>query len=803
MSKPESLIGKQIDQFTLEAFIARGAMGMVFKAFDSVLARTVALKLIPRISREDSPDIRDGTREEARKRLIQEAKAAGKLAQPNIVTIHSYGETDEFQYICMEYISGRTLAEILKERGKIPVDEAIPILEQILLALEAADEEGIVHRDIKPSNIMITKNGQVKVMDFGIAKLPSLSMTVTGMVLGTPYYMSPEQISGKKVDIRSDIFSLGAVLYEVLTGEKPFEGESTASLTYKIIQIDPIPPNVINRLVPDPIASIVTKALAKDPSKRYQHATEMLKDLRNLSSGTSRVTDSEATVLAAFESTVLDDRLAGVRDQTAAASSSSMGTVSGSELKPEETAGTVPAGGGTVADAAEERGRQEPPDLHIRESRADGEGLHKEPVSHEAVSKQEKRSGLQFLWVLFFVIAVGGVFAFKYMNWKSRLESGKLPPQPPVTVQDTTRPEVTPPSSENQTKPTAESLLTEAKKVFTSDPERSQTLLEQALVLDPNNYSCVLAMARVLSHRKEYTAAIEEYRHALRIDNGSADVHYELGNLYLVQGEYDSAIQAFEDVLIHMPKKRDEVLAKLGFCHFKKGDFRQARLLFQQSLDLNPENATAKAFMASLPVTGTQTTTTTVPPSTQPSVTQPPSTQPPAVKPPATQPPGTTTTGPPVTQPPAKGPPSAQAPASQPAAKPSPQTGPKIQGAGIVAGQWDYSITVQGGRVVFGQLAIDSKGDQLQMISTSSYRMRGQDGLMHQFHEKNYFTGTFHGQNLVARCDKADFTVDGLPTPVPGLPLQVNLVLNPDGVTMQGAVSNSQGVTAPLQVKKR
>src|SRR5208283_2505227 len=213
---------------------------------------------------------------------------------PNIVTIHSYGETDQFQYICMEYIQGKTLSEILKERGAIPVEEAIPIVEQILLALEAAHKAGIVHRDIKPSNIMITEDNRVKVMDFGIAKLPSLSLTVTGMVLGTPFYMSPEQISGRKVDIRSDIFSLGSVFYELVTAEKPFEAENTATLVYKIVQIDPIPPNIVNVNIPQAVARVISRALAKDPSRRYQKPAEMLRDLMALTSETPA--DSPAAI---------------------------------------------------------------------------------------------------------------------------------------------------------------------------------------------------------------------------------------------------------------------------------------------------------------------------------------------------------------------------------------------------------------------------------------------------------------------------------------------------------------------------
>ena len=291
MVRPDKIIGKHIDQFTVESFIAEGSMGMVFKAYDSMLARVVALKLIP-IDSQNATDTEALHREEAQKRLIHEAQTAGNLVHPNIVTIHSYGETDEFQYICMEYIKGKTLSQILKERGAIPVEEAIPILEQILLAVETADKAGIVHRDIKPSNIMITEDNRVKVMDFGIAKLPSLSLTVTGMVLGTPFYMSPEQISGRKVDIRSDIFSLGAVFYELVTADKPFEAENTATLVYKIVQIDPIPPNIVNVNIPQAVARVISRALAKDPSQRYQKPAEMLREVKALASDAP--TDSPA-----------------------------------------------------------------------------------------------------------------------------------------------------------------------------------------------------------------------------------------------------------------------------------------------------------------------------------------------------------------------------------------------------------------------------------------------------------------------------------------------------------------------------
>ena len=289
----DTLIGIKVDQFRLDEYLAQGAMGLVFKAKDTTLDRTVAIKLI---SKKDDLTV---AMAEARRRLIQEAQAAGRLTHPNIVTIYSYGDTEEFQYICMEYVVGRTLAEVLRECPVLDIEEALSIFEQILQALDAASHEGIVHRDIKPANIIITPEGKVKVMDFGIAKLPSLSMTTTGTVLGTPYYMSPEQISGQKVDTRSDIFSVGAVLYQALTGTRPFEGESTVALVYKIIQSEPVPANILNVRTSASVANVIEKALAKDPWQRFQTPAEMLQALK------SAVVNREAASPGAAEATLL------------------------------------------------------------------------------------------------------------------------------------------------------------------------------------------------------------------------------------------------------------------------------------------------------------------------------------------------------------------------------------------------------------------------------------------------------------------------------------------------------------------
>jgi serine/threonine-protein kinase len=613
MMHTEDYIGKKIDQFAVEAFIAKGAMGMVFKAFDSVLARVVALKLIPKYSEGGLSGAELLNREEARKRLIQEAKAAGKLAHPNIVTIHAYGETDEFQYICMEYISGKTLSQLLRERGPLPVEEAIPILDQILQALEAADRENIVHRDIKPSNIMITDDNRVKVMDFGIAKLPSLSMTVTGMVLGTPYYMSPEQISGRKVDIRSDIFSLGAVFYEVLTGEKPFEAESTATLTYKIVQVDPIPPNVVNVHIPHAVARIAARALSKDPTQRYQKPSEMLRELRALSGGAASDTKTVLSSPAAFEKTVLAER--------------------------PESADTAPET--VVADQPSENQASAPPTAARQEPREkSGPGKKKtsdetpEPPTPDAARKG-KPAHLTALAFLLALIFAGGLLLW-YLQGTAP-DKNLSRDTSPQTTQPPAKEPVTP--GKAQAKPSVQSLLLEAGRKFTSDPEGAQKHLEEALSLEPNNYDCSLALARLLAYRKDYTAAIRQYEQALRLDNRAPDVHFELGSLYVGQGKWDTAIRTFEACLMLSPRNRDDVLANLGFCHFKKGEITQAQLLLKQSLELNPGNATAKAFLASLPPQ--QTAPAPAPQTTQQTIVQPPAIQPPAQQaalPPAKEP---------------------------------------------------------------------------------------------------------------------------------------------------------------------
>ncbi|HEY6865011.1 MAG TPA: serine/threonine-protein kinase [Burkholderiales bacterium] len=263
----------RIGRYKIAAELGRGAMGVVYKAKDPVLDRTVALKTIG--MGEDASG-----RSEYQARFFLEAKAAGKLNHPNIITIHDYGEEGELAWMAMELLEGTELRARMQE-GQVPLAEAIDIAQQVAEGLGYAHEHGVVHRDIKPSNIMLMKRGKVKIMDFGIARMRASDLkTSTGVVLGTPRYMSPEQVAGEPVDHRSDIFSLGTVLYEMLTRTSLFAGNDTPQILHNVQAFQPVAPSRLNPEVPAMLDFVVARALKKEPDVRYQDAYEMAADLR-------------------------------------------------------------------------------------------------------------------------------------------------------------------------------------------------------------------------------------------------------------------------------------------------------------------------------------------------------------------------------------------------------------------------------------------------------------------------------------------------------------------------------------------
>jgi len=259
-----------LGRYQVVEVIGKGAMGTVFKGIDPAINRPVALKTIRLDFVSDQSEM-----EELRDRLTREARAAGMLSHPNIVTIYDIGAQDDLHYIAMEYLEGRTLEDLIKRRVQFSYKIIASIITQICTALQYAHEQGIVHRDIKPANIMVLSDYTVKVMDFGIARVDSSSLTRTGIAMGTPNYIAPELLQGKQVDRRCDIFSVGVVIYELLTGRRPFRGENLTSLIYSIINDNPPAPSKINDNLPLIFDHIVDRALKKNPTERYQKASDL------------------------------------------------------------------------------------------------------------------------------------------------------------------------------------------------------------------------------------------------------------------------------------------------------------------------------------------------------------------------------------------------------------------------------------------------------------------------------------------------------------------------------------------------
>ncbi|MBK5293008.1 MAG: protein kinase [Acidobacteriia bacterium] len=261
------MVGQTISHYRILSKLGEGGMGVVYKAEDTKLRRTVALKFLP-------PHLAEN-----RERFLREAQAAAALNHPNICTVFEIDE--EHGFLAMEFIDGPSVKEKIAERP-LPLDDALDIATQACAGLQAAHEKGIVHRDIKPANLMLTAQGQVKIMDFGLAQVGDRTrITKTRMSLGTPAYMSPEQAQGQLTGRTTDIWSLGVVLYEMLTGRPPFHGETDAAFSYAIVHVEPDPLSALRTGIPIGLDRCLAKLLAKDPAQRYQHVEDLLVDLRH------------------------------------------------------------------------------------------------------------------------------------------------------------------------------------------------------------------------------------------------------------------------------------------------------------------------------------------------------------------------------------------------------------------------------------------------------------------------------------------------------------------------------------------
>ncbi len=313
---------EQIGRYRIEAVLGRGAMGVIFKAHDPVIDRKVAIKLV----RADL--LEGGDRTDYITRFQQEAQAAGRCSHPNIVGIYDFALHDGNPYLAMEYIDGVTLNQVVARTSGFSIPEVIDLTSQMLDGLGAVHALGVVHRDIKPANIMLTERGRVKVTDFGISRLDTSHITGAGAVIGTPSYMSPEQCRGEATDARSDIFSVGVVLYELLTGSKPFIGKSTHEVWHRLLNEDPPETSILRPDAPAGLHAAIGRSLAKAASARFASAAEMAASLNAISGrGTGALAspvDLDRTVMAARQQSSEPGR---PRDEALVLDSTTLGTI--------------------------------------------------------------------------------------------------------------------------------------------------------------------------------------------------------------------------------------------------------------------------------------------------------------------------------------------------------------------------------------------------------------------------------------------------------------------------------------------
>lgn len=279
MVEPLATGGRQFGQYDVESVLGRGAMGMVYLARDRRIGRKVALKTVQLDQKFED----ESESNEFYKRLQREAEVVGLMQHPNIVTLYEPGyENNVISYLATEYVDGESLKDRLKRSKPLPLDEAVRLGEDILCGLAYAHGKGIIHRDLKPANILVTSDGQAKLADFGIARPVDSNLTIAGSMLGTPNYMSPEQVKCTDVSTKSDLFAIGIVLYEMLTGVKPFAGPDVSTILRNVVEKDPVLASKVNPAVPEPIAELVAKLFAKAPQDRLASAAIALAELQKL-----------------------------------------------------------------------------------------------------------------------------------------------------------------------------------------------------------------------------------------------------------------------------------------------------------------------------------------------------------------------------------------------------------------------------------------------------------------------------------------------------------------------------------------
>ncbi len=648
---------QRLGKYEIVAKIGQGAMGDVYKAHDPILNRDVAIKTM-------SATI--GADEELRKRFHREAQAAARLNHPGIVAVYDFGEEAGKIYMAMELLEGKDLRALI---GKVPMslDRKLTMLVQISEAMAFAHAKEVVHRDLKPGNIHILPNGQIKIMDFGLARLASSEMTRTGMVMGTPNYMSPEQVRGERADARSDVFSLGAVFYEILANRKPFEADSLHAVLFQVMQGEPEP---LENLVPDApqeIIDVIRAAMSKDPVQRFNNAGEMVDALRQVTGQLAQ----PATLVG--DATVVGEAPSGIGSRAPGSGSGSRPPSSVGSVALRNRPGSHPPRPSTVTPRpARTLAGQSRTHVPQGVGAADATALAPPPVAPmERVSQSmppaSRRQGVGPMPIL-----LGGAAAVLLGIGGAVLLLRKPPPPPPATPDPAAVASLSQELIANKVQLAQKSLddknwevaLSEAQAVLKQDASNAtaqQVVTKAQGMLTQVEEIVGRGRAALNSGNMEGVAGALEQLLTLDPDNpAAAEFTLRLNKGFRSQAE--SARGAMSQALGSANKARASAqpdfkdasnLGSAGEELFKRGQYAEAARKFFEA-----KEAYGRAQRAA------ERPIPTPPPATQPRPTPPPVTQPVATLPPATQPAATL---PPVTQPPVTQPPVTQPPMTQPA----------------------------------------------------------------------------------------------------------------------------------------
>jgi tetratricopeptide (TPR) repeat protein len=550
----------QIGKYQIDSLLGKGGMGEVYKAHDANLGRYVALKIMR------GPSLDDTT---AKERFVREAQSAGGLRHPNIVTVYDLGEVEGQMYIAMEFIVGRDLEEMIKGKMALTLEEKLNIMTQVCEGLGYAHKHQIVHRDMKPSNIRIDEEGVVKIMDFGIAKLESSNMTASGTVMGTPYYMSPEQVRGLRVDNRSDIFALGAILYELLTYQKAFTGEM-AAVFFKIVHESPAPLSEYLEVDAQRLQEIVDRCLQKDKAERLQTAGE-LADLLRLAIEFYRDSNGATTTgLKTVVATPATDFQMPVAP-AAVGNTTRKRTGAHVELTAYAPSSAAPVHPGPMRPAAAgDRSSMMIVAVLLAMLLLFGIGggagyyfyIHRGP----AISKGEKTPG----------------YDEKLKQAKSLHQAGKF--EEAIVLYGQLEKEDPGDADVHFLLGAANSKIGQSQKALSE--------YQTAVELDPKLDKAWQQIGFVLLNRSDWKGAENAFLRALEIAPNSGPTLDGLAQTYLISQQSDKAEQAYQR-LIQIEPANVQAIYNLGQLILARKDFATARGYFQKAIQINPNYAEA------------------------------------------------------------------------------------------------------------------------------------------------------------------------------------------------------------------